>query len=87
MPRAMAATMRRFKLFVTGLLVIVAALPLLPALGVLVIAETMAVMEREFPWVARLLDRLQASTVRHDQRRRARGVADLLVHSHSRRTF
>lgn len=52
--------MRRFKLFVDCALVILVSLPLLPGPGALVIAETMAVLEREFPWMRRLMDRLQA---------------------------
>ena len=60
MGRAIPALMRRFKLFVGCVLVVLVSLPLLPGPGALVIAETTAVLEREFPWIRRLMDRLQA---------------------------
>lgn len=85
MSRAMPDHMRRIKLFGACLLVIVASLPLLPGPGALIIAETLATLEREFPWIARLMDRLQAWSRRQGRRGRHRRAAELLVHA--RRTF
>ena len=73
--------MRRIKLFGACVLMIVVSLPLLPGPGAMVIAEMMSTLEREFPWVARLTDRLQAWATRRDQRRHHRRGADLLVHA------
>jgi len=51
--------MGRIKLAASCVLLILASLPLLPGLGVLVIAETVVVLERHFPSLTRLFDRLQ----------------------------
>jgi hypothetical protein len=53
--------MRRIQLFVACCLLIVASVPLLPGPGALVIAETIAILELEFPWVRRLLDAVQSA--------------------------
>jgi ABC-type cobalamin transport system permease subunit len=50
--------MRRIKIFFGCLLVIVLALPLLPGPGWLIVAEALAVLEREFVWARRLMDTL-----------------------------
>jgi ABC-type cobalamin transport system permease subunit len=50
--------MRRIKIFFGCLLVIVCALPLLPGPGWLMVAEAVAVLEREFVWARRLMDTL-----------------------------
>jgi hypothetical protein len=50
--------MRRIKIVVECVLVIVLALPLLPGPGSLIVAEAIAVLEREFAWVRRLMDRV-----------------------------
>jgi ABC-type cobalamin transport system permease subunit len=50
--------MRRIKIFFGCLLVVVFALPLLPGPGWLIVAEALAVLEREFVWARRLMDRL-----------------------------
>jgi len=60
MGRAIPGLMRRFKLFVGCVVVILLSVPLLPGPGALVIAEVIAVLEREFSWIRRLMDRLQA---------------------------
>jgi hypothetical protein len=52
--------MRRLTLLLGGLLLIIVALPLLPGPGWLMIARVVAVLEREFIWVRRLLDRLES---------------------------
>lgn len=77
----MTLRMRRIKLFAGCVFAIVLAIPLLPGLGFLVIAEILVVLEREFPWVGRLLNRLQAMTLRHERQRRERRGADLLLHA------
>jgi hypothetical protein len=48
--------MRRARILFGGLLIIVAAIPILPGPGSLVIEETLAVLEREFRSVRWLLD-------------------------------
>jgi hypothetical protein len=50
--------MRRIKIFFGCLFVIVLALPLLPGPGWLIVAEAVAVLEREFVWARRFMDRL-----------------------------
>jgi hypothetical protein len=52
--------MRRIKLFVACSTLIVASLPLLPGPGALIITEAIAVLEREFLWVRRVMDALQS---------------------------
>ena len=81
MDRACPDAMRRIKLFGACVLMIVVSLPLLPGPGMMIIAEMISTLEREFPWVARLMDRLQAPSRRHDERRHPRRRADLLVHA------
>ena len=81
MRRAFPELMRRIKLFVACVLMIVVSLPLLPGPGAMVIAEMIAILEREFPWVARLMNWFQASSRRHDERRHPRRRAELLLHA------
>ena len=52
--------MRRIKLFVACCMLIVASLPLLPGPGTLIIIDAIAVLEREFLWVRRVMDALQS---------------------------
>ncbi len=63
---------RRLRVFFGCLLVIVLALPLLPGPGWLIVAEAISVLEREFAWVRRLMDRLahtRAEDTQPDSRR------------------
>jgi ABC-type cobalamin transport system permease subunit len=53
--------MRRITILLGGLLLIVVALPLLPGPGWLTIARVLTVLEREFVWVHRLLNRLESA--------------------------
>ncbi len=65
--------MRRIKLLFACLLAIVFALPLLPGPGWLIVAEAVAVLEQEFVWARRLVDRLahtRAEPTAPDSRRR-----------------
>jgi len=48
--------MRRIKLLGACVVTIIAALPLLPGGGAPIVAEMLAVLETEFPWVRRALD-------------------------------
>jgi len=50
--------MRRFRIFFGCSLAVILALPLLPGPGWLIVAEALAVLEQEFPWVRRRMDRL-----------------------------
>lgn len=57
--------MRRIKLFLAWSLLIVASLPLLPGPGALIITEAIVALEREFPWVRRVMDALQSMSPGH----------------------
>lgn len=64
--------LRRVEIFFRCILVIALALPLVPGPGWLIVAEALAVLEREFVWVRRLMDTLahtRAQDPRPDSRR------------------
>jgi hypothetical protein len=56
--------MRRLKLAGACGLLMLAALPLLPGPGALIIGEALAALEQEFPSLGRLLDGVRARPVR-----------------------
>lgn len=66
--------MRRVKIFLGCLLVIVLALPLLPGPGWLIVAEAVAVLEREFPWARRLMDRVAHTGATAPDSRRPKSI-------------